>query len=183
MRARTRNRLVRGSVLGALAVVVVLAWQHRGTIPVQEGGRAPEFRAPALRGDTLALASLRGSVVLVNLWATWCEPCRWEMPELERLYRRLGPRGLVVVAVSEDEAPPGGVAGLRRDLAGFTSARGISFPVLLDPEGRLGRLFGVSGLPTTFLIDRDGRVVRRVLGPARWDAPPYSSQIERLLEG
>ncbi len=183
MRARTRNWLLRGSAVGALAVVLLLAWVHRGTMPVQEGQKAPDFRAPNLAGDTVALSALRGRVVLLNAWATWCEPCRWEMPALERLYQKLGPRGLVVLAVSEDEIGPASPGDPTGDVARFVSENQLTFTVLLDPKTRLQSAFGISGLPTTLLIDRRGRVVRRLLGPARWDEPPYSAEIERLLEG
>ncbi len=185
MRARTRNWLVRGMVVAALGVVVLLGWLHRGSVPVQAGAPAPDFRAPSLGGDTLALASLRGRVVLVNAWATWCSPCRWEMPAIENLYQRLGGRGLVVVAVSQDEAPGpdatfGGTLG---DVAGFVRENHLTFPVLLDPGRRLAQLFGIVGLPTSILIDRRGRIVRKVLGPARWDQAPYADEIQRLLGG
>ena len=185
MRARTRNWLVRATVVAALGVVVLLGWLHRGSVPLQPGSLAPEFRAPSLRGDTLALSSLRGHVVLLNAWATWCTPCRWEMPEMEQLYRRLAGQGLVVVAVSQDEAPGpdatgGGTLG---DVAGFVHENHLTFPVLLDPARRLQQLYDIVGLPTTFLIDRQGRVVRKVLGPARWDEPPYRDEILRLLGG
>ena len=183
MRARTRNWLLTGSVVGAFAVVLLLAWLHRGNVPVQEGQRAPDFRAPSLRGDTVALSALRGRVVLVNAWATWCVPCRWEMPAIERLYQRLGPRGLVILAVSEDEIGPASPGDPTGDVARFVTENGLSFTVLLDPRGQLQESFGIAGLPTTFLIDRQGRIVRRVLGPAHWDEPPYSAEIERLLEG
>jgi peroxiredoxin len=185
MTGRTRRLLIQGTVVAALAVVVVLAWLHRGTVPVQQGHIAPDFRAATLRGDTVALSSLRGRVVVLNVWATWCPPCRWEMPALQRLYQRLGPRGLAVVAVSEDEAsgPGADFGGTLGEVPGFVRDNALTFTVLLDPHRSLQDLYGLDGLPTTFVIDRRGRVVRRVLGPARWDQPPYSAEIERLLEG
>jgi peroxiredoxin len=185
MRARTRNGLIRGSVVAALGVVVLLGWLNRGTVPVQAGQPAPELRFASLAGDTVSLSSLRGRVVLLNVWATWCTPCRWEMPAIQRLYQRLGERGLVVLAVSEDDAgAPGGAAGgTLSDVAPFVRENRLTFPVLLDPRGRTPQLYGIAGLPTTFVIDRRGRIVRKVLGPVRWDEPPYSAEIERLLEG
>ncbi len=185
MRARTRNWLVRGMVVAALGVVVVLGWLHRGSVPVQQGAPAPEFRAPSLRGDTLALSALRGRVVLLNAWATWCTPCRWEMPEIEALYQRLAGKGLVVVAVSQDEAPgPDAMyGGTLADVAGFVSENHLTFPVLLDPGRRLAQLFGIVGLPTSILIDRHGRIARKVLGPARWNEPPWADEVQRLLGG
>jgi peroxiredoxin len=185
MNARTRNWLVRATVVAALGVVVLLGWLHRDTVPVQSGLPAPGFSAPSLRGDTVELESLRGKVVLLNAWATWCEPCRWEMPAMERLYEQYGGKGLVVVAVSQDQEPgPDAVeGGTLKDVAGFVAENHLTFPVLLDPKARLTRIYGIVGLPTTFLIDRQGRIVRKVLGPARWDEPPYSKEIQRLLGG
>ncbi|HEX9107921.1 MAG TPA: TlpA disulfide reductase family protein, partial [Longimicrobiales bacterium] len=164
---------------------VLLGWLHRDTVPVQSGLPAPAFGAPSLRGDTLQLESLRGKVVLLNAWATWCEPCRWEMPAIERLYQQYGSKGLVVVAVSQDQAPgPDALeGGTLQNVASFVAQNGLTFPVLLDPRGRLQQLYGIVGLPTTFIIDRQGRIVRKVLGPARWDEPPYSREIQRLLGG
>lgn len=185
MRARTRNWLARGMVVAALGVVVLLGWLHRGSVPLQAGSMVPEFQAPSLRGDTLALSSFRGRVVLLNAWATWCVPCRSEMPEIEALYQRFSSRGFVVVAVSQDEAPgpeatDGGTLG---DVAGFVSVNHLTFPVLLDPARRLAQRFDIVGLPTSFLIDRRGRIVRKVLGPARWNEPPYADEVQRLLGG
>lgn len=185
MRARTRNWIVRGSVVAALGVVILAAWLNRGSVPVQKGAPAPEFRFPSLKGDTVALSALRGRVVLLNVWATWCTPCRWEMPAIQRLYDRLGPRGLVVLAVSEDMEPGPGAdfGGTSMDVVPFVRDNRLSFTVLLDPHNRAQDLYGLTGLPTTFVIDKSGRIVRRVLGPAKWDEPPYSAEIERLLEG
>ncbi len=184
MTRQTRDWLVRGTVVAALAVVVVLGWRSQRGGPIVAGSRAPEFRAESLAGDTISLASLRGHVVLLNAWATWCAPCREEMPALEKLYRELGPKGLRVVAVSEDAAPAGvEAAASRRDVASFARELGLTFPVLLDPSGRLQEGWGIIGLPTTYLIGRDGRVVRRLLGPKQWDAPPYSTELRSLLEG
>jgi len=185
MNARTRNWLVRGTVVAALGVVVLLGWLHRDTVPVQPGLAAPAFGAPSLRGDTVELESLRGKVVLLNAWATWCEPCRWEMPAIQRLYDEFGSRGLVVLAVSQDEAPgPDAIeGGTLKDVAGFVAQNHLTFTVLLDPRRRLQQIYTIVGLPTTFIIDRQGRIVRKVLGPARWDEPPYSREIQRLLGG
>lgn len=185
MTERVRNALVRGAILVALGIVVAMGWRHQHNGPVVAGTRLPAFRALSLGGDTVSLASFRGQVLLVNAWATWCVPCRQEMPALERLYRRLGPRGLRIVAVSEDLEPPGGVgsAGSAATVRSFASSEGLTFPVLLDPMGRLQDEWGIPGLPTSFLIGRDGRVVRRLLGAKQWDEPPYSTDVEQLLEG
>jgi thiol-disulfide isomerase/thioredoxin len=172
--------LGKGALMAALGGALVLGWQGRGRFfPAEAGGLAPAYAAPTLAGDTLALEALRGRVVLLNVWATWCAPCRTEMPALERLYRRFRARGLEVVAVSVDAAPLGSAADVVRPMV---EELGVSFPILLDPDGVVSRRFGVTGLPTTLLIGRDGRVLDRLLGPAPWDEAPYAETIRRALE-
>ncbi len=173
---------LRGVVVAGLVGAIVFGWSERDRFaPVTVGDPVPAYAAPSIDGDTVSLDSLRGNVVLVNIWATWCAPCRWEMPALNRLHRELRGRGFEVVAVSVDAAPieEGGrdaVGAMVRDL-------GLEFRVLRDPNAEVQRLFGVTGLPTSFLIDRDGVIVDRVLGPARWDEPPFAERIRELLEG
>ncbi|MBI4409843.1 MAG: TlpA family protein disulfide reductase [Gemmatimonadetes bacterium] len=184
MTERTRNWLLTGILAAALGAWIALGWAQRERFSlVQPGDVAPPFAAPALTGDTVRLEDLRGRVVLLNVWATWCAPCRWEMPALERLSAELAPQGLAVLAVSVD-APLGGVDALGNpggDVRAFVAELGLTFTVLLDPRAQIQRRYGVTGLPTTFLIGRDGRVVRKVFGPARWDEPPHSADIRALL--
>lgn len=177
--------LVRALVVAALVAVVALGWLNRERGAVQPGHMAPAFAATTLGGDTVSVASLRGKVVLVNAWATWCVPCRDEMPALERLYRTYRSKGLVVLAVNQDEMPTigGPTTGyLTGEVRGFVADMRLSFPVLLDPSNRLRDTYGYVGLPTTFLLDRDGRVVQKVLGAKEWDRPPYSTQVQALLD-
>jgi len=108
------------------------------------------FSLPALDGRIYSLAALRGRVVLVNFWATWCAPCRIEMPELEKLYREFRDQGLVILAISPEE---------RTTVAKFIADKGYSFPVLLDREGKARADFSVDGVPQSFLFDRDGKLV------------------------
>lgn len=180
MGERMGRWIVRAAVAAAVAGVIALGWaQRRRFAPVTAGDRAPAYAAPSLAGDTVSLGALRGKVVLLNVWATWCAPCRWEMPALDRLHRALRDRGLEVVAVSVDAAP-GGPDGAVREMV---EELGLSFTVLVDPAGEVRRRFGVSGLPTTFLIGRDGTVLERVLGPARWDRAPHADRVREALEG
>ena len=177
--------------IGQLAIVLVamllvgLIWINRDRFtPLDVGSRAPDYTARSLTGDEVPLAHYRGDVVLLNIWATWCRPCVYEMPALQRLHEQLGDRGLSIVAVSVDAAPgmlgpfgqPGG------DVAEFVSRFGLTFPVLHDASGRIQDRYQVNGLPTTFLIDREGRIRRKVIGAAAWDEPPMADQIRQLLE-
>jgi cytochrome c biogenesis protein CcmG, thiol:disulfide interchange protein DsbE len=172
-------------VVGAL-VLGGLIWVNRDRFtPLDVGSRAPDYAALTLVGDTVELASFRGDVVLLNIWATWCPPCVREMPALQRLHEELEPQGLRIIAVSVDAVAgalgafgqPGG------DVAEFRDDFGITFTVLHDPSGRIQSLYQVNGLPTTYLIDRDGRIRRKVLGAAEWDEPRFADDIRRILEG
>jgi len=110
----------------------------------------PEFTLTDLSGKTWAFSELRGKVVLVNFWATWCPPCRKEMPDLETLYERFGSKGLVVLGISDEEAAK---------VEPFIRERKISFPVLLDPGRKVNDLFVVEGIPKSFVYDREGKLV------------------------
>jgi peroxiredoxin len=141
---------------------------------VRVGSRAPEFRAVNLRtGRPAALADYRGRVILLNVWATWCLPCRLEMPSLERLHETLGGSGFEVVGVSIDDGDSSNVMRFVREL-------GLGFDVLHDREGAIQRIYRTSGVPESFVIDKDGIIVKRVIGPAEWDGPVTETLIRRL---
>ncbi len=141
------------------------------------GTEAPDFGAVDIAtGDTVTLSHLRGQVILLNLWATWCPPCEAEMPEIQRLYDEMKPLGLRVVAVSEDEQ---GTEVVRA----WIKQRKLTFDVLHDQAGEVQHLFNAVGLPETFVIDRRGRIVKRVTGfRVHWDAPDQKALFRRLLE-
>ncbi len=177
--ARTALRL---AVLLAATLLAILAWQGRGNYsPVDTGGRVPAYGAPDLRGDTVDLASLRGRVVLLNVWATWCKPCVKEMPALQRLHEMLDPEGLSVVAVSVDNAALS-LGTADGDVRSFVDEYGITFTVLLDPQSRIESVFQVTGLPMTFVIDRDGILRKKVLGARVWDEPASVAELRTWLE-
>lgn len=159
------------AVTAALGVGLlgVALWARGRTAAV-----APDFAVPDLAGQAVRLSAYRGQVVLVNLWATWCPPCREEMPSMERLHQRLKDRGFVLLAVNEDEGGAGPVKA-------FVDQMKMTFPVLLDPEGDVGRKYGVWGFPESFLLDRDGRVVDHVIGPRDWASATQVAKIEALL--
>lgn len=126
--------------------------------PVSVGAPAPDFQAVTTHGDSVSLADMRGDAVLVNIWATWCPPCREEMPGLQALHEEYAEEGLRVLGVSIDSR------NAERDVATFIDNFGLTFPILLDPEERVTRVFRTTGVPETFLIDREGEVVRRWIG-------------------
>ena len=119
------------------------------------------------------MRDLRGKVVLMNFWATWCAECRPEMPVLERLHRELAPQGFAVIGINARE----GSEVIRR----YASALGLTFPLVLDRDGKINSLYGVVGLPTTFLVGRDGRAVALAVGPREWASTPARSLIQALL--
>jgi peroxiredoxin len=167
-----RRGLTIGLVTAAVGLVAVLglaALHRRGPT------LAPDFAVPDLAGQAVRLSGLRGQVVLVNLWTTWCPPCREEMPSMQKLYDRLKDRGFVLLAVSQDENGKAAVEPFVREL-------GLTFPVLVDPEHQVGDRYEVWGYPESFLIDREGRIVERIIGPRDWASPAQVATVERLLE-
>lgn len=151
--------------------------------PLRVGAPAPDFRLAVLPADDQSappeprsLSELRGRVVFVNFWATWCPPCRDEAPSLDRLHRTLGPRGLEVLAVSIDEP------GATETVAEFGRELGLGIPILLDPERDAYRRYQATGVPETFIVGPEGLLVERVVGPRDWDHPRYAALVGRLLD-
>jgi thiol-disulfide isomerase/thioredoxin len=143
-------------------------------VPVTPPLPAPALSFVDLAGNTVSLSEFAGKVVLVNLWATWCEPCLREMPSLERMQSHLGDR-ITVVAISEDRG--GGKA-----VEPFIGKLGLKLvKTYLDPKSGAERAFEVQGLPTSFLIDRQGRVLGRVEGAAEWDSPKLLETLKSFL--
>jgi len=163
-----------------VAGLAVLGWTMRGRlVPVTAGDTAPAFTAKTLDGRELSLEALRGSVVLLNVWATWCPPCIKELPALERLNQKLGPEGLKIVAVSIDA--PAAAEGPFSELHAYVEHLGLTFTVLHDPKGIAQDLFAPTGLPTTVLIDRNGRIRNTILGAREWDDEEHVREIRALL--
>jgi cytochrome c biogenesis protein CcmG, thiol:disulfide interchange protein DsbE len=180
-----RQWMVVGAVVLLLAALVGAGWTLRDRfLPVEVGSRAPEVAATDMNGEEVRLSGLRGQVVLLNIWATWCPPCRQEMPSMERLHRELGDEGLKIVAVSVDAAPgqvdatgkPGG------DVDAFAREMGLTFAIWWQPSGQIGRAYRTTGIPETFLIGKDGRIVKKVIGATEWDSPTNVELIRRLLK-
>jgi peroxiredoxin len=144
--------------------------------PLTRGSTAPAFSLPRLEGSgELSLASLRGRVVLLNFWATWCEPCEAEMPAMQRLHDQLAGDAFELVAVSVDEKDS--------DVRAFQQRLGLQFPIVLDPSRAVSRLYQTFRYPESFLIDASGKVVERYVGPRDWSDPLYVERIRALLQG
>ena len=137
------------------------------------GEKPPEFSGRTVEGQALSLAGLRGRVVLLTFWATWCLPCREEMPVFERLHRGFAAEGLAVLGVNVREEPS--------VILRYAKELGLTFPLVLDPSGETQVSFGVVGLPTSFRVGRDGRAVARAIGARDWDTPQARALIRALL--
>jgi len=163
-------------VLGALVALVGIGLLLSGDpVPsrLERGASAPDFELRDLEGREVKLADLRGRVVLVNFWATWCKPCEDEMPAMERLYRSLEPEGFELLAVSVDEG--------QSEVRAFEQRLGITFPILLDPDQSVSELYQTTGFPESVLVDAQGRIIDRFVGPRDWDAEVYVERIRELL--
>jgi peroxiredoxin len=143
----------------------------------QVGSLAPDFTLTTMRGKSVSLAQFRGKVVMLNFWATWCPPCRAEMPSIEKLYRRMKQKGnFVLLAVNVE-------SHARNSIKDFTRQIPLEFPILLDQDHRVSSLYEVSGIPTTFLINPKGVIVKKVVGGRDWDTPEVAATLTSLMKG
>ncbi len=157
-----------GALIGGIALSPALA-------PVTLGSKAPDFRAlDGQSRDSIDFASHRGDVVLLNVWATWCIPCEAEMPSIQRLYDEFEPQGLKVIAVSVDDGSLDRVMQWVKD-------RQLTFDIWHDQSGRIERVYQTTGVPETFVIDRDGVIVKKVIGTTEWDHPTQKVLFRELL--
>ena len=162
--------VVAGLALGAAALTWVAPESG-----VEINRTAPNFRAVDLATrDSVSLEDYRGSVTLVNIWATWCLPCREEMPSMQTLYDSLATRGFRIAAISIDE-------GSAEDVTAFAQKLGLTFDILHDRSGTVQRLYQTTGVPESFLLDRRGVLVKRVIGAHDWSSPANVGTVERLL--
>ncbi len=164
------------AVAGVFALLVVLVWRltHQAS-PPRVGGPAPIFSLARLDGrGRLSLASLRGKTVVLNFWASWCNPCKREAPALEQIWRQYRGRGVVVLGVDSGDAAS--------DARRFLAAHRITYPIVVDPDELLAaNRYALPGFPVTYVIDRAGRVVgQRVLGPI--SDQPFETTFKRNLE-
>ena len=172
-------------VVGALGLALALLLAGKRILgneisPLGVGVEAPSFSAMTLDSvpRSKSIDEYRGEVILINIWATWCLPCRVEMPSIEQLHRTLGPKGLKVLAVSADDP------GTETQIRDFVKQYGLTFEVLHDPKGQEGdvsRLYETTGYPETVIIGRDGIIRRKVIGASDWNSPENRGLIERLL--
>jgi len=179
VQAVSNHRPARPVILGAAIVALLLVggiwWQNRAgrTIPPVTGpptGQiAPSFVLDDLTGHPLSSADFAGQVVLVNFWATWCPPCKAEMPDIEQLYRAFQDSGFEVIGVDIEEKPEA--------VRAFRDEHGLTFPLVIDPRGSVNPAYHLRGLPTSWLIDRQG-ILRAV-----WVGPLNIEKVRRRIQG
>ena len=175
MTNRQQWTLIAGVVMTAVFGVVLAAKLRPQLNLIEVGSTAPDFKAVELpSGRHASIETYRGKVVLLNIWATWCPPCKIEMPSMERLHRKLAGTDFQLVAVSVDEQDSTVVNK-------FVHEMGLTFPILHNQDGSIRQIYQTTGVPESFVIDRDGVIVKKVIGAADWDAPVNENLIRRLL--
>jgi thiol-disulfide isomerase/thioredoxin len=155
------------------ATVTAEEFRQMGLQPPKEKVEIIDFELEDLSGTGRRLSDFNGKVVFLNFWATWCGPCRFEMPSMEKLYNKYKDSGLEIVAVNLQED--------RNSVQGFVDEYGLSFPVLLDKTGRIGATYGARSIPTTYIVGRDGTVLAGTIGTREWDTEEFFRFFEKLL--
>lgn len=140
-----------------------------------ENHAAPEVNVIGLNGAPLKLTDLKGKVVMLNFWATWCPPCREEIPSLIALGKKMEGKPFQLVAVSIDE-------GGKPAIESFFHSSGFALPAYTDPESRAAKTYGITGVPETFIINKSGIIVKKIIGPLSWDSPEVITFLEELMK-
>ncbi len=166
---RLKSIILVGVIAAALGIYGLYQLQKKSESPSSQplvvvGRGAPDFSLPRLDGEIVRLSDFKGKVVFLNIWATWCAPCREEMPSMEKLYQEMKGQPFEILAVSID------ILGAQA-VAPFMTQLNLSFPVLLDSQGTVSRLYGTTGVPESFIIDRNGIIAAKIIGGRNWVSP------------
>ena len=140
--------------------------------PVEKPFAAPDFTLTSDSGKSYHLADLRGQVVLINFWATWCPPCRREMPSMERMWKKIKGKGVTILAINVGENAD--------TIFEFLGSYPVSFPLLMDLDGSVIKRYPVTGLPTTYIVNPQGQVTHRAVGSREWDDPRLYEQLLQM---
>lgn len=169
-----KRNLLTGVVLAGIVGLLFLfaAPQYRQGEP-SPAGRTPKDFPFQINGDSTQLSDLRGKIVVLNFWATWCPPCVEETPSLNRLQQWLSSRGGIVLGISEDEEPAA--------YASFLTQHEVQFPTWRDPSLAVAKSYGTTVFPETYVIDQRGRIARKIIGPQAWDSPSLLVYFQSLL--
>jgi peroxiredoxin len=173
-----RSRLLVVVVAGLILVVMFLVvWlQSAKYEPLTVGKVAPDFELPDLNDKEIRLSDYRGKVVFLNFWATWCKPCREEMPSMEVLYKNFEKDGLVILAVSIDRVTT------KKEIPPFVKSLSLTFPVLVDSWGQTDKRYKLMGVPETYIIDREGILREKVIGPRDWTRLDNLQTLTQLIK-
>jgi peroxiredoxin len=167
----------------AVTVLVVIlslklndsSFKFSNQVAIKDNLPAPDFTFPGLDGKMVSLSDYKGKVVLVNIWATWCPPCVDEMPSMEKLYQKFKGENFEILAVSIDEP------GLKA-VAPFMKKSNLTFPALIDSEGTIKAVYGITGVPESFIIDQKGILIKKIIGPVDWAAPNVFQFFNELIQ-
>ena len=167
----------------AVTVLVVIlslklndsSFKFSNQVAIKDNLPAPDFTFPGLDGKMVSLSDYKGKVVLVNIWATWCPPCVDEMPSMEKLYQKFKGENFEILAVSIDEP------GLKA-VAPFMKKSNLTFPALIDSEGTIKAVYGITGVPESFIIDQQGILIKKIVGPVDWAAPNVFQFFSELIQ-
>ncbi|MBI5044108.1 MAG: TlpA family protein disulfide reductase [Nitrospirae bacterium] len=136
---------------------------------------APDFALKDTSGKKISLSSYKGRVIMINFWATWCPPCRQEMPSMEALFKEYNKRGFEVLAISSDSQG-------EKIVKPFMEFYELTFSALMDADGEVHSLYGVTSIPTTYIVDKNGNIVQKIMGPRDWKDKNTKGMIEKLLQ-
>jgi peroxiredoxin len=172
-----RRHIYIGAVVAFLLALADSGLFRTTASRVSPGAPAPDFRAVTLDSQPAAkgIADYRGQVVLLNLWATWCKPCEWEMPSLQTLHNDFAPAGLKVVAVAVDDP------GFEQRVRDFVARKALTFEILSEGSGRIESDYEARGIPATYLIGRDGLIRKRIAGASDWNSAANRALVAQLL--
>lgn len=158
-------------LISATSIWYVTKGYHSGP---KEGSSAPDFSLKNSAGDLQGISQYANQVVLLNFWATWCAPCVSEMASLDRLYKKYKDKGFAVLAVSVDEEG-------WKAIEEFLKKIPVTFPILLDSDFKTADLYGTYRVPESYLIDRKGQIIEKILGAQEWDSPEMTAKIDKLI--
>jgi len=151
------------------------SFKFSNQVAIKDNLPAPDFTFPGLDGKMVRLSDYKGKVVLVNIWATWCPPCVDEMPSMEKLYQKLKGENFEILAVSIDEP------GLKA-VAPFMKKSNLTFPALIDSEGTIKTVYGITAIPESFIIDKQGFLIKKIVGPVDWATSPIYRFFSDLMQ-
>lgn len=175
-----RQQLAIGLLVAGITAAIAYGatrYLRNELFPVSLGSKAPDFKAFTL--DSIPrekrLSDYRRQVTLINVWATWCPPCRVEMPSIEALHRAYGPKGLKILAVSIDDP------GTEETIRTFVKQYGLTFEVLHDPKAKISETYDIMGYPETLIVGKDGVIRKKLMSAVDWNSPESRALVERLL--